>query len=342
MSNHRTSRIEKWDVLRAFLIFLVVLGHIIDRYRDDGGMLQSLWIYIYTFHMPCFLFLDGLFSKKSIQNKSYTKAFSYLILYVALKMIRFLTVLICTGRTSFSLFYENGLPWYAMALFLFYLATMFLSRYSKTYVLIAVVLLGCFAGYDENIGALFSLNRVLNYYPYFFLGYCLDLKSLENTFSKYPVTKLIGAVISIAFPVCCIIGRTFLFRFHALYTGSSPYSVFEATSGIPGISAYAGILHLVLYVYVTILCLSLIAAIPDSLTIYKFLAVIGRRSLIIYMLHWSVIFALYETFGMKEYLAVHDISKWIFLPMAVVIVLLFSLPFWEKPIRALIYPKTTS
>lgn len=54
------------DYLKAFAIFLVVLGH---SGLDDDGWLKS---WIYGFHMPLFVFVSGFFAHKP---KSFSTAF---------------------------------------------------------------------------------------------------------------------------------------------------------------------------------------------------------------------------------------------------------------------------
>ena len=43
-------RIEKWDILKFFLIFLVVLGHIVQNFKDGTGWMDATFFWIYTFH----------------------------------------------------------------------------------------------------------------------------------------------------------------------------------------------------------------------------------------------------------------------------------------------------
>lgn len=66
------ARIIKLDNLKFFLIFLVVLGHIFEEVIAAGNAnwdVKSARFFIYLFHMPLFLFVSGIFSKKNIDNK---------------------------------------------------------------------------------------------------------------------------------------------------------------------------------------------------------------------------------------------------------------------------------
>ena len=95
-----TQRIEKWDILKFFLMFFVVLGHIADCYTAESESMRSLYLFIYSFHMSLFVFLAGLFSKNTIDNKRYSKMFGYLLMYVFSKLLFAVYVVFTTGVFS--------------------------------------------------------------------------------------------------------------------------------------------------------------------------------------------------------------------------------------------------
>ena len=66
-------RVPKWDNLKFFLILCVVIGHFIERYVGELWVYRSLFAFIYTFHMPAFLFIAGLFSKRTVDTKNVKK-----------------------------------------------------------------------------------------------------------------------------------------------------------------------------------------------------------------------------------------------------------------------------
>lgn len=51
-----TKRISYIDQLKGIAIFLVVLGHLIGHNAGSGN---GLWTFIYSFHMPLFMFISG-------------------------------------------------------------------------------------------------------------------------------------------------------------------------------------------------------------------------------------------------------------------------------------------
>ena len=52
-------RVYKFDNLKLLLIVLVIFGHILEFVPNS----MDKYIFIYTFHMPCFMFVTGYFAK---------------------------------------------------------------------------------------------------------------------------------------------------------------------------------------------------------------------------------------------------------------------------------------
>lgn len=52
ISSAGKTRIEKWDLLRALLIFLVVLGHLVDYYTGDSARMRGCFCSFTAFICP--------------------------------------------------------------------------------------------------------------------------------------------------------------------------------------------------------------------------------------------------------------------------------------------------
>lgn len=87
-----TGRLLYVDIAKGIGILLVILGHMIPR-----GM---LWNTIYGFHMPLFIFLSGIFEKKSFSGR---RLFKLLLSYLCLAAI---------GSSFYYLIYEFGSIYY--------------------------------------------------------------------------------------------------------------------------------------------------------------------------------------------------------------------------------------
>jgi fucose 4-O-acetylase-like acetyltransferase len=74
-----TPRDYLFDNLKFILIILVVFGHLIERYINQSIYLKVIFINIYLFHMPLFIFISGYFTK-SIKSLSASKSIRQLII----------------------------------------------------------------------------------------------------------------------------------------------------------------------------------------------------------------------------------------------------------------------
>lgn len=165
-------RIYKWDNAKFILIVLVVIGHFM-QYCTDKQTGNIIFYLVYLFHMPAFIFLSGIFSKSFMRKERIEtgKIFALFTLYVLLKIsIAFVRVLTTDRGFVFSLFFEEAVPWYLLALGIWYIVTYSIRNVKPVYSLTFSVLLACACGYDEDIGALLALNRVIVFFPLFPFG----------------------------------------------------------------------------------------------------------------------------------------------------------------------------
>ena len=61
----RKERIFLYDNYRAVLMCLVVIGHSADSLTSSSDVCKSIFVFIYAFHMPAFLFLSGMFFQET-------------------------------------------------------------------------------------------------------------------------------------------------------------------------------------------------------------------------------------------------------------------------------------
>ncbi|MEJ3666138.1 acyltransferase family protein, partial [Staphylococcus aureus] len=85
-----------FDNARAILILLVVFGHMLQPYTSGDKYLSALYLVIYSFHMPTFLFISGYFAK-NIDKPYYLEKISkrlivpYMIFFAFFSIYYFLT-----------------------------------------------------------------------------------------------------------------------------------------------------------------------------------------------------------------------------------------------------------
>lgn len=283
-------RIAKWDNVKFVLIYLVVLGHMIASFDVDSGWLTGTHLFIYSFHMPAFLFVSGLFSKNSIRQKRIDKAMVYLVLYVFMKAFRFVVYSLMNGKLSkVSLFEESGVPWFALAVFFYYIITMAIASWKPVYALVFFVGLGIFAGYDSNLGSFLSGMRVLTMYPFFLAGYYLDATALKEKLEGLWV-RLVAAAVLIATYAVCILFRDEIRPFLGLMKGKAGYEALD-------IMPYGGFYRLGYYVIAMLLLLCVISVVPSFDSVF---AKWGGRSIQVYALHFPIIIYLVDKLEIEK------------------------------------------
>lgn len=331
MKKEAGARLEKWDILKFILMFLVVMGHIADLYVKESSAMRTLYLAVYTFHMPLFIFVSGLFSKTTVNEKRKDRIFGYFVLYVAIKLIFWLYYGIARGDWSFSLFTEANLPWFMLALFIFALVTVLLKDFSPVYVLIFSVLLACVAGYDTEIKSFLSLSRIIVYYPFYYLGYIADAKKIELHCRKKSAKTAAAIIIAAMITVAVLFGER-LYWLRPLFTGLNPFAA------LGGYANFGFLLRLAHYAVAALMCYAVVVLTPQK-TPFGFVTKLGRSTLSIYAFHYILIYILYHHLGIGRFFAeiLPENAAW--LGMLLVIPIMAVCSLFEKPLAMLASPK---
>lgn len=263
-----------FDNLKFILITLVVIGHTIEPLAHSG-MTKFLYMLIYSFHMPLFVFVSGYFGKKCNHIKLLRNV---AIPYIAFQLVYFFFNRYALGLDyTFSLFTPYWIMWYLLSLLIWQLVVpMFQFRYS----IIVAILFGILVGYDNSVSYFFSLSRTIYFFPFFLIGYKFNK---DWFFSLVPKQhQLIISIIGMVF-----ISTIFYYYFDStdsrfLY-GSYPYAALNLNTW------YAGVYRVLLYA-MTILISSFVLYIVPS--IKTFFTTRGSRTLYVYLLHGFVIKAM--------------------------------------------------
>lgn len=330
-SQLKNSRIQRWDNIKFLLIFLVVLGHIADIYANVSNATGVLRFYIYTFHMPLFLFISGLFSKRNIKQRRWRNIFSYLILYLFIKILNFYAKWLATGNNpGFSLLKAASVPWYAFCLFAFSIIIILIDRVKPSFVIAFSIVLACIAGYDNNIGDFLCLSRIIVFFPFFYTGYIIDPEKLNSFLKdKRIIAASIAVLVSAGVVIACLYGNIKDIKF--LFTGRNPYRIFIKNA------PYAFVFRIICYAVSSLIGLSFMAVIPDKIG-RGGLAKIGARSVQIYALHFALKLLWFGLVNDRFHIDRYFTSKLIAyeIIVAVVIFMICALPFWEPFFKKLL------
>lgn len=159
-------RDNRFDNLKAFLIFSVMLCHLFELF--PGTLKYRIYIFIYAFHMPLFIFISGYFAKFNIKNILTKLLYPYVIFQVIYCLF--------TGN-KLQFLTPHWILWYLMCLILWSL-TLKLADFKPYLLLVLSVVLAISSGFFEAIGKPLSLARFFAFYPFFLLGYISKKKSL--------------------------------------------------------------------------------------------------------------------------------------------------------------------
>lgn len=187
----------RYDNLRFFLMALVVLGHLLEI-TPDVPYKREVYYLIYSFHMPAFLFLSGIFARWDRIKVIVGMCLPYLVLQTL--YIRFAQGLYAPeeamqfSRPYWILWYLFVLAVYTLLIPLYDIA----SPMGRLAMVGAAVVLALAVGCDKSIGYQWSASRILVFQPWFLLGYYFkDAKRLIQRWEsldrplKYLLTELV-------------------------------------------------------------------------------------------------------------------------------------------------------
>ena len=220
MDGEKGGRICLYDNVKFLLIVLVVIGHFTQGYK---GLFQSVNVFIYSFHMPLFLFLAGLFYKGEAVA---SKAAGYACVGVLLKGCGMLADRLTGGTAALRLLGGWNVPWFMFVLAGYEILSYGLRNVPKRFVLFAAVLTACLAGYDSSVGDGFYLSRLIVFYPFFVLGQMCDREKLAAA-SRRPALRWAALAVLAAWGALCLLAREQVYPLRTLFLGRKPYAAVQ-------------------------------------------------------------------------------------------------------------------
>lgn len=259
-------RIEWIDGLKAWSVFLVVLGHVIWVYKGDSAVYQ----FIYLYHMPLFFMISGITFYISTNKSGEDKRISFRYIWhrlinLSVPMIFFVVIDICLKPGEDIFFYYNGI-WFllhlCMILAVYYIMAKLKMKQMGTILILAgwmvmgllqIYLLQC----DRLILAKFAceISKWCGYYIVFEFGIYVytHLEILER-----PGVELVFGSLFIAAVVSAFI-----------FGMQDNIALFRVIAGLPG-----GGIHVLLF--------------SKRKKIYSFEKMVAVASLEIYLIHVNV------------------------------------------------------
>ena len=311
-------RIHRYDNVKALLIFLVVLGHMTTDYVSDSHLIRWTTLWIYTFHMPAFIFVSGLMHKQYITEEKAAagikgetvlridKLAGFFLCGYALKVFLQLTRTLMGQNPLWHWIAEPGIPWYLFVMaeyeLLFYLMRRITDKVDPRIMITGAFALSAVIGYFPAVGDTFCLSRMINFLPIYMIGYYLDMKKVNEFFSSRNYLKIAGCIGIAASMAVCFFGKWGMYSWRKWFTGRRSYEFLQDFFSY----AYANgwWIRLAVWAVAIAITLSVIAVIPDR--DLGFITTIGSRTLNVYFWHrplcylfrnWAVLPKLCVLFG---------------------------------------------
>lgn len=221
----KAPRLYLYDNLKFLLIVCVVLGHAVDGDLgpDSSEVYHSLFLFLYGFHMPLFLFIAGLFHKN---ERIAEKVCGHIALGL---VIRFLWIgwdMAVGKSTAVHFLSESESPWFMYALGAFELIAYFTRRLDRKKLLAFAVLAACFAGYDPSLGDSLILSRLIVFFPFYLAGTWIDPRRLCAV-SRKRWLRLLAVLVMLLWGAACLCWKD-LYGLRGLFTGRNPFYDFGA------------------------------------------------------------------------------------------------------------------
>ena len=275
------------DNSKGLLIFLVVLGHSLEFIRKDYELARLLYVFIYEFHMPVFVFISGYLSKnveKGRKNAVRNFLTPFLLFNIIWNLITLVGPLFLKGEftalsneQTFSFFTPGWALWYIFAMFLWKILLPDLLKFKNIFIL--SIIAGIFVKLSGEFGSYMALSRTITFAPFFLAGYYSSEEKLKrfrkftrfNILNKVPsiLILIIGVLIALIFVNYSNIADEF-------FWADRSYSNFN-------IEIFTGILlYIAVYIIGFAFVYVFINLMPENQT---FLSKIGKNTLSVYFLH---------------------------------------------------------
>lgn len=325
-------RIYYFDNLRFWLIMLVVVGHFINPLSNVNEFYKGLYMFIYTFHMPLFIFATGYFAKTVIDKNTgrfkFEKIIHFLIFYLFVTLVIFLVnYYLRQNVTTYRFFQPVNPGWYLMAVIIWYSLIPVIKSIKPNYVIIASIVIALIVGYDPMVDNFLTLSRVICFFPFFMAGYYITQEPIEKMLNFGGVGVHIFAIVfMIAFFIFCVWDPVSYYSMRFIISPHYSYGEIRAFGDMFWLMG--PITRFLWYIGASFISVLFMIIVSRRHTFYSRL---GQRTLQVFIWH-AILVRLFDFFGLNK--LVYTIDTWyvVALPIAISIALTFVLAW--KPLGA--------
>ena len=276
-----------WDNYKGILIFLVVFGHFIYTYAANKpeSLAGELYTFIYSFHMPAFIFCSGYFSR-SARSRGKESLTQLLLYYLVFNTLMLVFTKVYRG-TEFKFLGPYFSYWYILSLVAWRALIGPLDKVKG--LLPLTILITLLMGYSKDFILELSIRRTIGFFPFFVAGYLVNKEKLENFLANRKPWQMALCWI----PVIAAMAAGFL-----------AVNYFGITDGATMMASYTtkiNIFHRILLLTVSAAAIIAMLLVVPSRKI-PLLSQMGKNSLLIYLAHRFVTMLYYfELFPAKTY-----------------------------------------
>ena len=259
------------DNARAILIVLVVLGHLLSQVPGPFAKVLSVWIY--SFHMPAFVFVSGYLAR-SYRGAPHQVArivsgllVPYVIFQTVHALIRFVTV---DGDFPVQYLKPTWTLWFLLALAMWRIVTPVLQI--LRWPLLTAILLAVLMPLMDNLNQTMTLARFFSFLPFFVAG--MVVKPHHLALLRARTARWLGAAVLVAGLAAVVLLRDDLRK--GLFTLDLSYDAM-------GLSPAGGIAVRVLVLATgAVGTVAVLALAPATRQWWTF---VGQQTMYVYLLH---------------------------------------------------------
>ncbi|NOY63404.1 MAG: acyltransferase family protein [Gammaproteobacteria bacterium] len=264
------------DNAKYILILFVVFGHMIEPLINTQEIIKTVYLSIYSFHMPAFVIIAGMLSKADLSNERITKLITSIVIpFIVFTVLYELFNFVTEGHISN---YTRDLQpywilWFLYSLFIWKLSLPIILNFRFPIVTAFIIAVG--VGYSDSIGDFSGLSRTLYFFPFFIIGYKFSPKCLFDMKMKFNSNLYVVALFGIL-----ALNFTLFSLFHDMQHqwlyGSHSYAQLGQDGWM------AAVIRVSLYAISLLTVMSILLLIPNREI--KFLSK-GKNSLQVYVWH---------------------------------------------------------
>ena len=301
---------------RALLIFLVVVGHFMEQGPAAGSdFWNGVYVAIYSFHMPAFMFLSGLFAR-SDAHRCAKSTVRMAVLYLTMMCFVWIASIAIGSIPKFNPFRPPYSTWYLLALTLMFLV---LPVFSRVRFIVPLAFAFCvFAPCVKGFETFLTLGRFVYFLPFFLLGHIVGLNGVLSLRERIPNIGKIG-IVAVAMLLIAVVVALNAMGYLPTDAVFSKESYAEAGFNNKWKAMLAK-------VFLIVTALSAIAALVVALPDKKLpVTYVGTNSLGVYMLQAVVMVLIPDKNPLDPFL-----FGWLSLPLSLIICLVFAAPPLSK------------